>query len=228
MSFGNFEDDPNLGLSSLTLGVPPLNGLLYQNGVDPINAVAPPSTNLTVLRYNNSVTDGYEWVLLTGTGAVDSVNGQTGTVVLNLNDINDVSAVSPNVNDVIRWNGTQWVSGNNTVEYTVNTTNNVPTALATLATATNTSYRVTAEVLAVVTGGIGTPGDTSSYSISANVKNVGGTLTVRSDILTSTEDFVAASIDVDTSGTDIVVNVIGITSWNLTWRGTVKLISQAF
>lgn len=228
MSFGNFTDDPNLGLSSLTLGVPPLNGILYQNGVDPINAVAPPSTNLTVLRYNNAVTDGYEWVLLTGTGAVDSVNGQTGTVVLNLNDINDVSAISPNVNDVIRWNGTQWVSGNNTVEYTVNTTNNVPTALATLATATNTSYRVTAEVLAVVTGGIGTPGDTSSYSISANVKNVGGTLTTQSDILTSTEDFVAASIDVDTSGTDIVVNVIGITGWNLTWRGTVKVISQAF
>jgi hypothetical protein len=228
MSFGNFTDNPSLGLASLRLGVPPLNGILYQNGVDPINAVAPPSTNLSVLRYNNSVTDNYEWVLLTGTGAVDSVNGQTGNVVLNLNDINDVVAPSPNVNDVIIWNGTQWVSGNSTIEYTVNTTNNVPTPLVTLATATNTSYRVTAEVLAVRTGGAGSPGETSSYSISANVKNVGGTLTVRSDILTSTEDFIAASINVDTSGTNIVVNVIGIVGYNLAWRGTIKVISQAF
>lgn len=44
-----------------------------------------------------------------GGGAVDSVNGQTGDVVLELNDLDDVSAAAPDVDDVLTWNGSAWV-----------------------------------------------------------------------------------------------------------------------
>lgn len=40
-----------------------------------------------------------------GGGAVDSVNGQTGVVVLDMDDINDVNASSPNNNDILKWTG---------------------------------------------------------------------------------------------------------------------------
>lgn len=43
-------------------------------------------------------------------GGVISVNGQTGVAVLDLDDLNDVNASSPNTNDVIKWNGSVWVT----------------------------------------------------------------------------------------------------------------------
>lgn len=43
-------------------------------------------------------------------GDVDSVNGQTGVVVLDLDDINDVVAPAPSNGDVLTFNGTNWVN----------------------------------------------------------------------------------------------------------------------
>lgn len=37
---------------------------------------------------------------------VQSVNGATGTVVLNMDDVNDVNATSPTGGDILEWNGT--------------------------------------------------------------------------------------------------------------------------
>jgi len=81
------------------------------------------------------VFDGAQWVptTISGTGAVDSVNGQTGTVSLtstqiaegsnlyytddrvstvisttNLNELADVSTSSPTTGQVLKWNGSQW------------------------------------------------------------------------------------------------------------------------
>ena len=42
-------------------------------------------------------------------GGVSSVNGQTGVVVLSLDDLSDVNAPSPSVNQILQWNGTAWV-----------------------------------------------------------------------------------------------------------------------
>lgn len=47
-----------------------------------------------------------------GTGAVDSVNGQTGTVVLDLDDINDTSIASLADQDTLVYNGTAGTWGN--------------------------------------------------------------------------------------------------------------------
>ena len=45
-----------------------------------------------------------------GGGAVDSVNGQTGTVVLDLDDLTDVDTTTdpPDADDVLAWDGTLW------------------------------------------------------------------------------------------------------------------------
>ena len=48
-----------------------------------------------------------------GGGAVDSVNGQTGTVSLALDDLSDVDAASPSGGDVLTWDSgaSEWVAG---------------------------------------------------------------------------------------------------------------------
>lgn len=43
-------------------------------------------------------------------GAVDSVNGQTGTVVLEMDDIDNVSASTPSGGDVLEYSGGSWVN----------------------------------------------------------------------------------------------------------------------
>ena len=53
--------------------------------------------------------DGSQWEpqdAASGGGAVDSVNGQTGVVVIDMDDVNDVQATSPTGGDVLEWNGT--------------------------------------------------------------------------------------------------------------------------
>jgi len=53
--------------------------------------------------------DGNQWEPQAGGGgAVDSVNGQTGVVVLDMDDIDDVDAASPFGGDVLQWTGTAW------------------------------------------------------------------------------------------------------------------------
>ena len=50
--------------------------------------------------------DGNQWEPQAGGGgAVDSVNSQTGVVVLDMDDINDVNAPTPAANDVLKWTG---------------------------------------------------------------------------------------------------------------------------
>lgn len=49
-------------------------------------------------------------ILSSGGGAVDSVNGQTGTVVLEINDLDDVLVTSPSNNDVLTYVGGAWVA----------------------------------------------------------------------------------------------------------------------
>lgn len=49
-------------------------------------------------------------VNLISIGGVLSINGQTGVVVLDLDDLNDVNASSPSNGDRLMFNGTNWVS----------------------------------------------------------------------------------------------------------------------
>jgi len=60
--------------------------------------------------------DGAAWVNVNAAAPVDSVNGQIGTVVLALDDINDVNLTTtpPNAGEVLGWNGSEWVPTENT------------------------------------------------------------------------------------------------------------------
>ena len=55
------------------------------------------------------VWNGSEWEVV---GGVTSVNGETGDVVLNLGDLNDVNLglAGPSIGDIISWDGNNWVS----------------------------------------------------------------------------------------------------------------------
>ena len=58
--------------------------------------------------------DGSVWIKLDG-GLVENVNGQSGNVVLDLDDINDVAAGSAASGDKLKFNGTNWVNEADTV-----------------------------------------------------------------------------------------------------------------
>lgn len=59
--------------------------------------------------------DGAAWLEITAPGGVTSVNGETGVVVLSLDDISDVNAASPSNGQALVFNGTNWVPGANGV-----------------------------------------------------------------------------------------------------------------
>jgi hypothetical protein len=70
------------------------------NDVD-TTTVAP--TNGQVLAWDNTA---QQWEPANaGGGAVDSVNGQTGVVVIDMDDVDDVNATSPTGGDILEWNG---------------------------------------------------------------------------------------------------------------------------
>lgn len=58
--------------------------------------------------------DGSVWVRLNG-GKVETVNGQEGVVVLDLDDINDVAAGSAVNGDKLKFNGTNWINELDTI-----------------------------------------------------------------------------------------------------------------
>ena len=56
------------------------------------------------------VFNGTAWEKVDNTDRVTSVNGQTGAVVLNLGDINDVTETSLAAGDILRYDGANWVN----------------------------------------------------------------------------------------------------------------------
>jgi len=65
------------------------------------------------VRMNSNTGTMADWQqLLVPADTVTSVNGQTGVVVLNLGDINGVDLTAVNTNDILMYNGTNWVSVN--------------------------------------------------------------------------------------------------------------------
>ena len=97
---------------------------LNANYIDPtelssaLSNYVPTSRTLTINGTTYDLSANRSWTI-SGGGAVDSVNGQTGVVILELNDIDDVNAPSPTSGQVLQWNGTEWVaatiSGSGTV-----------------------------------------------------------------------------------------------------------------
>lgn len=71
--------------------------------------------NYTRIVAGTNMTSSYSSGVLTlnnsGGGAVDSVNGQTGVIVLDADDVGAIAAPSsPAVGDALVWDGTDWVA----------------------------------------------------------------------------------------------------------------------
>lgn len=86
----------------------------YQELVNSLNAsftsasgFVPETRTLTINGVTYDLTQDRSWTV-SGGGAVDSVNGQTGVVILALDDLSDVNAPSPTNGQVLTWNGTEW------------------------------------------------------------------------------------------------------------------------
>jgi len=70
------------------------------------------TTNQVLAKKSNSNLD-VEWVTQSGGGggAVDSVNGQTGAVELDADDVGAIAApASPSNGQFLSWNGSSWVA----------------------------------------------------------------------------------------------------------------------
>lgn len=111
------------------------------------------------------------------------------------------------------------------LQATVNTTDTTVTTLHSFTTATDKTYKVTANVCARRTGGsAGAAGDSAVYQIECMVKNIAGTLSVSTIVkLLETEDQVLMDATVDVSGTALRVRVTGTTNNNFTWTSRLEL-----
>lgn len=104
---------------------------------------------------------------------------------------------------------------------TVNTTDATVTTLQTIATASDTSYLVESRIVGRRTGGgAGSADDTAAYFIRALYKNVAGTLSVNIMSTDTYEDQSAWDAALTTSSTNIIVQVTGAVSNNVTWTTT--------
>jgi hypothetical protein len=130
---------------------------LNANYIDPAELAAalsnyvPTSRTLTINGVTYDLSANRSWTI-SGGGAVDSVNGQTGIVVLELNDIDDVNAPSPSAGQVLQWNGTEWVAA------TISGTGAVTSVAATVPSPTNPAFSVS----------VPNPTTTPSIDITAN------------------------------------------------------------
>jgi hypothetical protein len=96
-------------------------------------------------------------------------------------------------------------------------------AINTIATAADTVMLVEARVIAKCTGGsAGVVGDCASYIRTFRVKRVGGTVTILNvDSMYTSEDKTLWNVTVTLSGTNVLVNVVGVANNNITWDSTV-------
>lgn len=108
----------------------------------------------------------------------------------------------------------------NTSRSTVTTTNTTATTIQTVATVAGESYLVEVRFISKKTAGTGAGvvGDSNTYIRTFKAKNVGGTLTlssIQSDY--TLEDINAHNVSVTTSGTNILLQVIGSLNNTVNW-----------
>jgi hypothetical protein len=82
----------------------------------PIGSYVPSTRTLTINGTTFDLSANRSWTISSG---VTSVNGQTGVVLLALDDITNVNAPSPSVGQILQWNGTDWIAATATGTGTV-------------------------------------------------------------------------------------------------------------
>jgi uncharacterized membrane protein YiaA len=103
---------------------------------------------------------------------------------------------------------------------TVNTTDTTLTTLQTVAIPTGTVVLIEARIHAKKTAGagVGSVGDGNAYIRTVKAKNVGGVVTIGSVASTYTsEDIISYNATIAVSGTNVIIQVLGDVSDNVTW-----------
>lgn len=101
------------------------------------------------------------------------------------------------------------------------TTDDTPTELQSFPTTSNSNIKISADILAIRTGGAsGSACDTYAVKVIATYKNIAGTVSLVGsvDIIGEVSDIVGADIDFYINGTDIQLLVIGVDNYNITWN----------
>jgi hypothetical protein len=80
----------------------------------------PITRTLTINGVTYDLSADRSWTI---SGGVTSVNGQTGVVILALDDISNVNAPSPTAGQILQWNGTDWIAATVTGTGTVQQVN---------------------------------------------------------------------------------------------------------
>jgi len=112
-----------------------------------------------------------------------------------------------------------WASGGggDTVD-TVTTTDATTTTISTIATSSDTTYFLSAKLVARRTD---SGSESAGYKLMATYRNNGGTLSqVSSDDLLSQEDSAQWNVDTTISGTNIIIEVTGQSSKTINWKSS--------
>ena len=117
-SISNLDDLSDVTITSATTGqVLKWNGSAWVNGSGgdtvAVTQIKSSGERIATISVNGVLTDIYASAGGGGGGgAVDSVNGQTGDVVLDVDDINDVQISSLQSGQILKYNGSKWVNAN--------------------------------------------------------------------------------------------------------------------
>lgn len=158
------------------------------------------------------------WNSLAYLGGVTSVNGSTGIVVLNLDDVNNVTAPSPSTGDFLKWNGTAWV--NDAIDLGTDTTGNYMSGVTagTGVTVTHTPGEGSSATIA-----IGQAVATNSEVIFSGLKT-----TSAIEVLTISATAATGTINLDMANGTTYYTVASTANFtvNLRWNSTTSLDSK--
>jgi hypothetical protein len=120
------------------------------------------------------------------------------------------------------------VPGGDSATYTANvlTTNATTTTLATIPTVTGCAYGVRGLITLIdLTGGA----NTGMFTFAAKAKNIGGVVSTSAPIQSGTSldgSLSTTTITVTSSGTNILVRVVGLAATNIRWMGRFDVVAQ--
>lgn len=178
--------------------------LAGRSGGQTINGDTASGGNLTL----SSTANATKGKVIIGSNAIDQANNRLG-----------IGTASPTTAIEIQKNSVIYNEDMNSVT----TTNATATTLFTTTTSSNS-----VELLKYYITGINTSTFTSvSYERTIRVKNVGGTITLgtlQSDYTSEDAALAAASVQVVSSGADILFQVIGLAGNTITWKGVVERV----
>jgi len=104
-----------------------------------------------------------------------------------------------------------------------------PTQILPVFTANNSIVKITADILAIRTGGVsGSVADAFATKITGTFKNIAGTVTLVGDVdsIGEVSNIVGASVSFVIDGSTIRINVTGAAGYDITWNLNELLTSQ--